>query len=224
MSRFKNLADAQRAHINTLRALLAGVLVICLAFWYGWKTAPQHLTVHVPPDLRTGSTRLWWDIPPENIYSFALYVFQQINRWPNDGEKDYKRAVFALQNYLTPSCRAYLERDYENRQINGELRGRVRGVYEILGRGYANKPALRVRQLDKDSWRVNLDLNADEYYLTEAVKRTAVRYPLRVVRYDVDTESNPYGLALDCYDGTPQRLEVGDERGEQPSTPEGTAP
>jgi len=80
-----------------------------------------------------------------------------------------------------------------------------------LGRGYAQNPTLRVQQLSRDAWRVNLDLNADEYYLTEAVKRTAVRYPLRVVRYDINAEANPWGLALDCFDGTPQRLEVATE-------------
>jgi len=41
-----------------------------------------------------------------------------------------------------------------------------------------------------------------------------VRYPIKVVRLDIDPERNPFGLALDCYDGTPQRI----------STPEPTRP
>jgi len=90
----------------------------------------------------------------------------------------------------------------------GELRQRVRGVYEVLGRGYSEDPALRVKQLDHDSWLVKLDLNADEYYAAEPVKRVVVRYPLRVVRFDLDPERNKWGLALDCYQGTPQKLSL----------------
>jgi len=211
MSQFKNKVDALQAHILSLRIILAGMAILCAALFYGWQSAPRHLTIHVPPDLRTGSTRLWWDIPPENVYGFALYVFQQIHRWPLDGETDYPKNLNALRAFLTPSCQALLQQDFRTRQINGELRGRVRGIYEILGRGYAQNPTLRVQQLSRDAWRVNLDLNADEYYLTEAVKRTAVRYPLRVVRYDINAEANPWGLALDCFDSTPQRLEVATE-------------
>ncbi|MFD1260404.1 MULTISPECIES: PFL_4703 family integrating conjugative element protein [Entomomonas] len=208
MSRYKNFADAQKAHILTLRIIVIGLIAICLYFGYGWSKAPEKLTVHVPPDLRAGSTRLWWDIPPENIYSFALYLFTQINRWPTNGETDYKKNINAYQAYLTSSCKAILEDDFQKRSYAGELRNRVRGVYEILGRSYAEDPTLRVKQLDKNTWRVNLDLNADEYYMSEPVKRAVARYPLRVLRFDADPEHNPFGLVLDCFDSTPQKLEI----------------
>ncbi len=208
MSRFKNKVDAQQAHIFSLRAAVGLLAVLCAGLWFGWQTAPRDLTVHVPPDLRAGSMRKWWDVPPENIYGFALYIFGQLNRWPADGEKDYLAAIHQLQAYLTPSCKAFFEGDYQYRKAAGELRQRVRGVYEILGRGYSDDPDLRVRQLDQDSWLVNLDINADEYYAAEPVKRAVVRYPLRVVRYDLDPERNKWGLALDCYQGTPQKLKL----------------
>ena len=31
---------------------------------------------------------------------------------------------------------------------------------------------------------------------------------VKVVRLDVDPQHNPFGLALDCYDGAPQRIEA----------------
>ncbi len=117
----------------------------------------------------------------------------QLNRWPSDGEQDYRRAIYGLQAYLTPACKIFLDGDYEYRKAAGELRQRVRGVYEVLGRGYSEDPALRVKQLDRDSWLVQLDLNADEYYAAEPVKRVVVRYPLRVVRFDLDPERNKWG-------------------------------
>ncbi|WP_437884526.1 PFL_4703 family integrating conjugative element protein [Pseudomonas sp. LRF_L74] len=206
MSRFKNKVDAQQAHITSLRIAVGVLGVVCSGLWYGWQAAPSDLNIHVPPDLRSGSTRKWWDIPPENIYGFALYIFGQLNRWPTDGDVDYRQAISSLSPYLTPICKNFLEGDYEFRKTAGELRRRVRGVYEVLGRGYSDDPELRVRSLDRDTWLVNLDLNADEYYAAEPVKRVVVRYPLRVVRYDIDPQRNRWGLALDCYQDTPRKL------------------
>ncbi|UYZ83080.1 TIGR03746 family integrating conjugative element protein [Entomomonas sp. E2T0] len=208
MSKFKNASDAKDSHIKTLRIVILALFILCLYLGYGWSKSPEKLTVHVPPDLRAGSTRLWWDIPPENVYGFALYLFTQINRWPSNGEVDYKNNINAYQHFITPKCKAVLEDDYETRSYAGELRNRVRGVYEILGRGYADNPTHRVKQLDRNTWQVNLDLNADEYYLSEPVKRAVARYPLRIIRFDTDPERNPYGLMLDCFITTPQKLEI----------------
>ena len=74
----------------------------------------------------------------------------------------------------------------------------VRGIYEIPGRGYRGD---RVEIVDRDHWVIRLDLTADEYYHNEPVKRALVRYPLKVVRWDVNPELNPFGGAgLLCRD------------------------
>lgn len=210
MSRFKNEVRHLLSHVRTLRVVIGVMLLLILLLGAGWLYAPQKLTIHVPPDLRSGSTRLWWDVPPESVYTFGFYVFQQINRWPVDGEADYTRNIHALSAYLTPACRAFLESDYRIRRDSGELRRRVRGIYEIPGRGYGDDPTGRVRVVSRDQWLVTLDVAADEYFGAEQVKRALVRYPLKVVRMDVDPEKNPFGLALDCYDGAPQRIVTAD--------------
>lgn len=81
----------------------------------------------------------------------------------------------------------------------------MRGIYEIPGRGYRGD---RVEIVDRDHWVIRLDLTADEYYHNEPVKRALVRYPLKVVRWDVNPELNPFGPALDCFAAMPQRLEA----------------
>ncbi|ENY2965832.1 PFL_4703 family integrating conjugative element protein [Salmonella enterica] len=205
MSRFKHALAARDAHITTLRLIIGLLLLVITALWYGWQNAPRHLTIYNPPDLRSGSTRPWWEIPPGQIYAFSFYIFQQINRWPVSGEEDYSRNLTALSAYLTPACHAQLEQDYHQRRDRGELRDRVRGVYEIPGRGFQDK---RVQVIDRDNWVVTLDLTVDEYYHAEPVKRALVRYPLNVVRYDVDAQKNPWGLALDCFARPPQKLEA----------------
>lgn len=213
MSRFKNEVNHLQSHVKTLRIVITAILLLATFMGVGWFRAPQNLTIHVPPDLRSGSTRLWWDVPPESVYTFGFYIFQQMNRWPTDGEVDYSRNIFALSAYLTPSCRTFLDQDFRIRQDNGELRKRVRGIYEIPGRGYGDNPTERVKQLSRDEWLVTLDVAADEYFGAEQVKRALVRYPLKIVRMDVDPEKNPFGLALDCYSSAPQRIEL------QPSSP-----
>lgn len=145
-------------------------------------------------------------MPPESVYAFTFYIFQQLNRWPTDGEQDYARNLQALSPYLTPSCRAFLQQDYDYRRSTGELREHVRGVYEIPGRGYGDDPSSRVTAISRDDWRVTLDLSADKYYGAEQVKRALVRYSLKVVRMDVDPERNPFGLGLNCYSQAPQRI------------------
>lgn len=208
MSRFWKLADAQRAHIRSLRIALVVLAVMGSGLGYGWWSAPRDLNIHIPPDLRSGSTRKWWDVPPENVYGFGLYIFQQFNLWPTNGEADYERNLARLTSYLTPSCKAYLQNDFELRRNSGELRKRVRGVYEIPGRGYVDDPTLHVDQLSIDDWTVNLDIIADEYLGGERVKHALARYPLHIIRNDVDPEKNPFGLVWDCYNGTPQRIEI----------------
>ncbi|MFJ5299198.1 PFL_4703 family integrating conjugative element protein [Pseudomonas sp. NPDC088368] len=208
MSRFWKLSDAQRAHIVSLRIALVVIASVCAGLGYGWWSAPRDLTIHVPPDLRSGSTRKWWDIPPESVYTFGFYIFQQMNRWPTNGEDDYDRNLFQLSSYLTPSCKAYLQSDFELRRNSGELRKRVRGVYEIPGRGYGDDPTYRVQQLSISEWTVNLDITADEYLGGERVKRALARYPLHIIKQDFDAEKNPFGMAWDCYSGTPQRIDL----------------
>ena len=68
-------------------------------------------------------------------------------------------------------------------------------------------PISRVRIVSDRDWVVTLDISADEYYGAEQVKRALVRYPIKVVRLDIDPEHNPFGLALDCYASAPQRIE-----------------
>lgn len=205
---YRKKVDAQHAHINSLRGIIGLLVILGLYMAYGWQSAPRDLTVHVPPDLRSGSTRQWWDVPPESVYTFGFYIFQQINRWPRDGEVDYEANINRLESFLSPSCKAYLQKDFELRRNSGELRARERGVSEIPGRGLNDMSVQRIKQHSINAWTVNLDIIADEHYGGEVVKRAFARYPLHIIRSDVDPELNPFGLTWDCYSSNPQRIEA----------------
>lgn len=205
---FRKRVDAQQAHIFSLRIAVIVLGAVSLSAFYGWHKAPEELTVHVPPDLRSGSTRKWWEIPPENVYAFGFYIFQQMQRWEKNGDDDYQDNITRMASYVTPSCKEYLQKDYEIRRNAGELRRRERNVSEIPGHGLTDPGVQRVIEIGINDWTVNLDLLADESVNGERVKRAMTRYPLSIVRADVDPEKNPFGLMWNCYASNPQRIEV----------------
>lgn len=203
MSRFRRVVDEQFAHITTLRAMVGALVAVNAFLAYGWYRAPSELIVHQPPDLRSGSTRRATEVPAQSVYAFAFYVFQQLNRWAVDGEDDYWNRIHHLEAYLTPEFAEALRREFQEKRGRRELQGRVRSVLEVPGRAYE---ASRVEIESTDSWVVHLDLQILENYRGETIKNTAVHYALRVVRYDVDPERNPFGLALAGFATTPERL------------------
>lgn len=204
--RYRSENENLREHIRTLRWALAGMAAVAAALWYGWATVPRDLRVHLPPDLRSGAVVKPDDPRPEHVYAFARTILQSLNYWPNDGQKDYGKAIFAASYYLTPRFRDELNGDLDLRAKGGQLEDRARSVQEIPGHGFEEG---RVRVLGNGAWVVTLDFRVHEYVRGTAVKTVAVSYPVRVVRLDTDPARNPWGLALDGYDGDgPRRIEV----------------
>lgn len=205
MSRYDNLVHTKEMVIKLLLgAVFALVLLLVLAL-AGWAKAPSSITLHYPPDLSTGAHQRLGDIPKANIYGFVFYIFQQLNRWPTDGQDDYYARIHSLKNYLTPACFEERLSDYKIRNRNNELTGRSRAVWEIPGRSFNLQ---RVKATSNSSWIVALDLHVQETYRGERVKDRLIHFPINVVTYEVDPELNPWGLALDCYAGAPRRIEV----------------
>jgi len=204
MRRYRLEIDNVRSHLRSLWVVIGLQGLIILALWIGWSQAPKQLRVYVPPDLRSGAVLAAEEVPPANVYAFAFYIFQQLNRWPENGATDYGSAIFRISPYLTPRYRNDLIEDMELKARRGELAYRVRGVHEVPGHGYEER---RVDVLSSDAWIVWLDLDLMESVKGMTVKQTTIRYPVRVVRQAIDPESNPWGMALDGY-GTegPRRL------------------
>ena len=132
MARLKKALDGRDSHILTLRILI-GILAIALFYSIaGWKAAPEHIKIDIPPDLRSGSTRGIQERHPFNVYAFGYYIFQQMNNWPVEGVEDYKKQINRLSCYITPRFKGELERDYEQRLKRHEL-NRTRALQEMPG-------------------------------------------------------------------------------------------
>lgn len=217
MSRKRHALFARDTHIASLRVTIGILALISTGLFWGWKSAPNRLNIHIPPDLRIGSTREWWKVPEPNVYTFAVYIWQTLNRWPVNGEVNYKRNIDAYGTFLTPACKNYLDNEYEQRHVRNELKGRVRGIYEIPGRGFQNASPNGpggVQVIDRDHWVATLDMGVSESYAGMSVRDTYVRYPVAITRVDNDPDNNPWGLQMGsstgCFAATPQRLRYED--------------
>ncbi len=216
MKRYRYEIDNVRSHLRSLWAVIGLLVVIIVALWIALVRLPSTMTVHIPPDLRNGANLSYEEIPRANVYTFAFYILQQLNRWPENGSKDYGAAIFRTSAYLTPDFRETLISDMHNKSRVGELTHRVRGLQAIPGAGFSER---RVEIVSDHEWLVWLDLELSESVQGMTVKHTRIRYPVRVVRYAVDAEANPWGLALAGYAGSgPSRIDATPTHNEQQET------
>jgi integrating conjugative element protein (TIGR03746 family) len=203
-------SERQHAATNRRNFLILAIVSV-MGMYFAWAR-PKQLDLHLNPDLKAGDTVEFKygvaNVPSPNVYSFAFYVWQQLNRWQADGSKDYGTQIYNFQPYVTPSCLAQLQGDLENRSHAGELRMRTRQIAEIPGYGYQDA---RVIPESNSAWTVLLDMQVTEAQRGQPIKDTFVRYPIRVVRYDVDRQRNPFRLAVDCFGANrPARIDLTD--------------
>ncbi len=78
--RYRREIDNVRAHIHALRGVVALLCLIIGFRWHGWNQSLRHLRVHLPPGLPSGAVVQAGETPPSVVYSFAQYIFQQLNR------------------------------------------------------------------------------------------------------------------------------------------------
>lgn len=195
-------------HVLTLRWIIGVLLLMVCLLWWRNGQLQETRRLYIPPDLSQGLVTNLQHVPASTVYTFSYYIFQQLYRWRSDGEQDYPKQIYTLQGFLTPGCITALQEDMNDKQRLGELRQRVRTVQEIYGQSYS---AQRVQVTSGNAWTVWLDVNVRESINGHPVKDVMLRYALPVVRFDVDREVNPWGLALACDESlTPQLLEASD--------------
>lgn len=211
MSSSRQLDALAAARKSNARLTIAVVIVAALGAlgMYFAHAMPKNVDLHIAPNMNAGDTvRLdngQSPVPEVNVYGFAYYVWQQVNRWQDDGSTDYGKQIYRFQSYITPRCRAQLQDDMDRRQRANELRSRTRQITEIPGFGYTER---RVVADGPSAWTVLLDMQLMETFRGQSIKDTFIRYPIRVVRYDVDRQRNPWRLAVDCYGShRPARLD-----------------
>lgn len=203
--RFWRKLDQDRQHIATLRGVIVALVLMNALLWLGWHQAPKDLTIHVPPDLSSGVTLKAEDIPNASIYAFAFYVWQIIGNWPQNGEIDFRNNINAYRNYLTPHFQTDLLEQYTQLNAKGQLADRTR---VLQGQTSAAYQSANVKPLGNGVWEVDLTVHVTERIGNTVLQDALITYPLRVVRYDINRETNPWGLALDGFMQDPIRVKT----------------
>lgn len=208
MARYTDALAQANWLIKCMIGMTAAATTVAALALFALRSAQQDLTLHIPPNLANGAQIHVGkkEVPHSNVYLFAFYIWQQLNRWSKNGQQDYGAQIYNLQAFFTPACQQQLLNDLSSRANQGELDQRTRSIMEIPGIGFSDS---RVAVLSDGSWNVVFDTQVIETSRGIAVKDTFIRYPVHVVRYDVDRERNPWQLAVDCYaaGAKPERLD-----------------
>lgn len=200
MSYTSDLENAKQAN-RLLTRILIGMFILLMLVVIGWTTVQNEMTVHIPPDLRSGAVMDKNKVHTSGVYLFAFHVLQQINSWHENGATDYSKNISRMRHYLTPNFKQQLKTDVEKRMKEGELRNRIRSFRQIPGSGFTEANV----DVVGNGWIVWLNVNIKETVLGQKVKDLKLRYPIKIVRYDADREKNPWGLALDGSGGRETR-------------------
>lgn len=196
--------DNDAAVIKVQKHTIYSLLAMCLLLSIGWISAPSRLRIYIPPDISNGATLKVNEIPNALIYSFAYELWQEINYWPDDGAKNYPKNIHSYAAYVMPSFQTELLQEYNELVNSGQIQ-RQRYLQGISGAAF---DTTSVKKLNADTWQVNLKVRLMEYKNNELVKDTEVLYPLKIVRHDISSSNNPYGLALAGFISPPIRLKT----------------
>lgn len=196
--------DQDRSVISLQNRFIFIVVGLCIFFAVGWMRAPSDLTVHIPPDITNGSTFKINEIPSSFLYSFSYEVWQEVNYWSEDGSQDYAKNIHTYASYLTPKFQNELLQEYEDLKTAGQVQ-RQRSLQGLAGSTFESST---VKKLSANSWEIDLKVRLVEYRNNQIVKDIEMLYPLKVIRWDISGEKNPYGLALDGFISPPVRLKT----------------
>lgn len=196
--------DQDRAVIAVQSKCIWIVVFLCALFAIGWMRSPSDLTIHIPPDIKNGATFKVNEVPSAFLHSFAYEIWQGVNYWSQDGSQDYFKNIHAYAAYLTPKFQSDLLQEYEELKTAGQVQ-RQRLLQGIAGSAFESST---VKKLSADSWEIDLTLRLVEYRNNQVVKDIEMQYPLKVIRWDISNEKNPYGLAVDGFVSPPIRLKT----------------
>lgn len=166
------------------------------------------IKIEIPPQIpESGLTLTQGEIPKTTIYSFAFYVWQSLNHWPKNGIQDYKKQINQFSPFLTPGFRLKLVNNYNHLLNQGEFQDRIRLMQGTNGSGYAPDA---VKYIGHGTWIVHLKMRLTEMIASNAkvVKDTQILYTLKIVRFNVDSKQNPWGLAIAGFEVSPSRIQT----------------
>jgi integrating conjugative element protein (TIGR03746 family) len=206
--RFQNALENAHLALKILASAFIVAIVLNFLLLIGWYRAQSQIKVYLPPQVPQSGMMLHAnEYPLTTIYSFTYYIWQLINHWATNGTDDYKKNIQQFSVFLTPRFKNFLIRDYNERLNQGELQNRLRSLTGINGAMFDQTD---VQLVKNGVWIVRLKMRLNEYMNMNGneVKGVDIQYTLRIVRYDTDAITNPWGLAIDSFVINPERIPV----------------
>ncbi len=68
---FKSVLDNEQQIGRFKTRIIIGQMVLMLIMAIGWSSAPNQITLHYPPDLRSGGSMNVGEIPASEVYLFT---------------------------------------------------------------------------------------------------------------------------------------------------------
>ncbi len=205
MSEFKKLNAEAQKQIRYRERLILMLFCICFMLGFGWHRTLNDITVHIPPDLRSGASVKQGESHPAYIFGFAGEFFTYLNTWNKDGQYDYEGNTSRLRAVLTQKYRKEIRKEIKELMDTGELQGRTRIISPITEDYYTDK---KVKVVNKSTWVVTRKYRVREYLKNSKIpiKDIFVEFPIRVIVYKVPIEANPWQLGLDGFESKPKRI------------------
>lgn len=203
MATHDRILNAKDQTIQSLKLIVIVLsIALSISIYLQYKTNTG-IVVHLPPDLTKLTKMQANEIPNHTVFAFTYTIFQKLNTWEQDGEKDFPRKLNEYRHYLSEEYRAQLVDQMTGKLRRGEL-GKIRHFTLYPGRDYQPE---RIKQIGNQTWVVILDGLIREYVNGMNVKVTAIRYPIVVSYRDINLEKNPWKLQLVGYaDKGPQTI------------------
>ncbi|NQY36342.1 MAG: TIGR03746 family integrating conjugative element protein [Alteromonadaceae bacterium] len=199
MSKAKKESDRKDKVIRSLTIFVLLLLGLVAHSHFLLATLAKEFECHFPPDLSKGGMVKVNEFQKHELYAFAYKITQQLYRCEADCSVDFGANIRNYGYFLTDNYRPKLLA--KAKKLEGYNRRRVRSVTEF-GRFSENK----VVALGAQVWIVYLDLEEKEHIGGKLVRHAYMRYPLIITKFDVDRERNPWRLAIDGFQGQPERL------------------
>ena len=200
----KRVAELERG-IRFRSRLIIGLFGLVFFLIIGWNNAQTDITLHYPPDLRSGASMKVGQIDPSEVFGFVSTVFTYLNTWNENGLHDYPANRKKLRAYLTQKYQRYILAEIKDLERLGEIQGRTRTIQPIAEDYYTED---KVTIKNGSTWVVLRKFRVKEYIKGTGtpIKDTVIEFPIRVVVYTVPRQANPWQLGLDGYEREPTRV------------------
>lgn len=193
MTVYYDQLQEQRMYARFRDRIIVGLFVsLALALW-GWFNAAKDITVYYPPNITLSTVMKAGAIPEETVYAFVPLILQQLFLWEKNGEEDYASNRARWRALLTERYQRAILDEIENGKRLGTLRGVTRRM-QVLPTSVYNDDAV---QVVGNSWLVWLDVEVTDAVNKVPVNTSVRRLGVKVVRYDVNRDANPWQLAID---------------------------